>query len=139
MNEKGLTLVEILASITILSIIIVSLLSMFIQSSRSNQYSENILNATYVAQSQLEEIINLSHVPGITSLDGLLKLLKEEGYILDNECNNCYGIVQNEDDRYVLIQLTNKSRNLGKVLVKVFDDQTKTRQEAQMEMVFQWN
>lgn len=40
MNEKGMTLVEILASIVILSIIIVSLLSMIVQSSRTNAISK---------------------------------------------------------------------------------------------------
>ncbi|MBM4762453.1 type II secretion system protein [Bacillus sp. B15-48] len=140
MNKKGFTLVEVLTAIVILSIITVSLLSMFIQSSRSTRLSENILDATYVAQSHMEELIhvNKSSQPG--SLIEFAELLTEkEGYFPDSDCSQCYGKTTPQDERYILVQVSHYSTNLGKLVVKVFNNDTKARQEAQMETLLQWN
>lgn len=49
-NEKGLTLIEVLASIVLLSIVIVSFLSLFPQISNFNESTEENLQAAAVAK-----------------------------------------------------------------------------------------
>lgn len=151
MNEKGLTLIEVMVSIVILSIIVVSLLTFFVQSSRSNSFSENMIDSTYIAQTSIEEINNLNKTfvpPTTTTTNNLAEFksfLVSKGYTSDASCLYCLGKVQN--NRYVQFQLSSPSlpttssssaEDLGKVVVEVYFDSTKTKKEAQMEMLFSW-
>lgn len=139
-TEKGLTLIEILASIVILSLIVVSFLSMFVQSSRTNNFSKRIVDATYVAETQMEEINNLNKSLASSSLANLADEIKNKnGYTTDSSCSNCYA--KPISGHYVLVQFKNVSTvstDLGKVLIKVYKDNSKTSQEAQMEMIVTW-
>jgi type II secretory pathway pseudopilin PulG len=134
-SEKGITLIEILASLVILSIIIVSLLSMFIQSSKTNNVSKRMVDATYLAETYVEEINNMNNGLTTPSLDNLNTRLTST-YTVDNSCSKCYGV--SRDGHYILIQLKGVSTELGKVVVKIFKDNTKTKQEAQMELLLSW-
>jgi prepilin-type N-terminal cleavage/methylation domain-containing protein len=150
MNEKGLTLIEVLASIVILTIIGVSLLTFFVQSARSNNLSKTILDATYVAQTQIEEINNYNQSSTFaTSINTIGQSLINPGSFTryyDNVvgCTSsststfCYGKTLSGDNRYVDLRLSTYSADLGKVLVKVYKDSTKKKQEAQMEMFIPW-
>lgn len=53
-NEKGMTLVEVVAAMTILAIIFVSFFGLLLQSKKTNTSSESITDATYLAQQQME-------------------------------------------------------------------------------------
>lgn len=138
-SEKGLTLIEILASMTILSIIIVSLLTMFVQSSRANTYSKTIVNSTYIAESNMEIVQNL--IGSSTSIDGLITPMTSEGFTkTTNGCLSgaCYEKTSN--GRYVFVQLMNTdSTNLtADAKVKIYKDNTRASQEAQMELILPW-
>ncbi|WP_026676460.1 prepilin-type N-terminal cleavage/methylation domain-containing protein [Fictibacillus gelatini] len=135
-SEKGLTLVEILVSIVILSIIIVSMIPMFIQSAKSNAISKNIMDSTYLAQKEMEEIINMNNNSVSPSITDLSNQILKKGYSNDASCSNCYGI--NKNGHYVFIQIKNQSSDLGKVILKIYRDDKKNRQEAQMEMLLSW-
>jgi prepilin-type N-terminal cleavage/methylation domain-containing protein len=58
-NEKGLTLVEVLASIVILSLIVVTFLTFFINSARTTEISQDNLNASFFAQKYMEEVYDI--------------------------------------------------------------------------------
>src|SRR5699024_10249125 len=60
MNENGLTLVEVLASVVLLTIIITIFLNVFIQSAKTNTTSEEVVDATYLAQTEMERIYSKS-------------------------------------------------------------------------------
>ena len=47
MKENGLTLIEVVASIVILTLIITTFLMMFLQSAKTNKTSETIIDSTY--------------------------------------------------------------------------------------------
>lgn len=59
LDEKGLTLVEVLASIVILSLIVVTFLTFFINSARTTEISEENLNVSFIAQEYMEEVYNI--------------------------------------------------------------------------------
>ncbi|WHX99495.1 type II secretion system protein [Neobacillus sp. DY30] len=150
MNEKGLTLIEVLASIVILSIIGVSLLTFFVQSARSNNLSKTMMDSTYVAQTQMEEINNYNQGSTSTTSISMLgqKLINSGSYTryydIGGGCTTtststfCYGKTLAGDKRYVDVKLSTHSAEIGKVLLKVYKDSTKTKQEAQMEMFIPW-
>lgn len=53
-NEDGMTLVEILASILILSLVVTTFLSFFIQAAKTNKQTDGVNEATFIAQESIE-------------------------------------------------------------------------------------
>lgn len=56
MDEEGMTLVELLAAIVILSIIVISFLGFFTQSAQTNNRTNSVNEATFLAQEEIERI-----------------------------------------------------------------------------------
>lgn len=134
MNEKGMTLIEILASIVILSIIVVSLLTFFVQSSKTNTVSKNIINATYVAENEMENIYGK-----VTVVKSLAEFSTPEGYVEKSKSEVSAYYEKNIPNHFVTLELLSDTGNpTVKVKVKVFKDSSKTKTEAQMEMLLAW-
>ena len=53
-QEDGVTLVELLAAILLLSIIVTSFMSFFIQAAKTNNQTDDVNQATFIAQEQME-------------------------------------------------------------------------------------
>lgn len=53
-NESGMTLVEVLASIVLISMILTTFLSFFIQSAKTNHMTDDVNQATFVVQAEME-------------------------------------------------------------------------------------
>lgn len=62
-TEKGFTLVEVLASIVLLTLIVTTFMMMFAMGARTNVASEGLFNSTYEVQNVMEKIIELSDQP----------------------------------------------------------------------------
>lgn len=131
-SEKGLTLVEILASLTIISIIIVSLLSMFVQSTRATNYSSKKIDATFVAESFMEQMTNV-----VTSSTAITGVSAPSGFAI-KDCPNCYGSTVQGHYVYIKVYEKQPGNGLVTVSVKVFQDSSKAKQEAQMESLLAW-
>jgi prepilin-type N-terminal cleavage/methylation domain-containing protein len=131
-TEKGLTLIEILASITILSVIIVSFLSMFVLSSRETNFSSDKINATYVAESTMEQ---MTHV--VTISTGINSVLAPAGFTVQ-DCSTCYGSTIQGHFVYIKVYEKNPGNGLVTVIVKVYQDSSKEKQEVQMESLMAW-
>lgn len=56
LNNKGITLVEVMAAIAILAVVTVPFLNSFLASARSNQKARDMLRATTVAQNLMESV-----------------------------------------------------------------------------------
>lgn len=67
MDNKGVTLVEVLVTIAILGIIITPVFSMFITAAKANASSDEKMKATFVAQEVMENIKATSDITSITS------------------------------------------------------------------------
>lgn len=134
-NEHGLTLTEILASIVIISIVITTFMLVFVQSSKTTTTSKHILDSTYYAETEMEEINHLYSKEKYKGLDGLKKFIQDERKYISKKdiCDNCYG--RQIDDRYFVVQLMEYSPDLGKVILKVFKDKELKNSETQMEVV----
>lgn len=82
-REEGMTLVEVLASIVILSIIVVTFLTFFINSARTTQINERSLDAAYEAQFFMEAVYNQvtqdsrSYDQILTAIDELDNITRE--------------------------------------------------------------
>lgn len=142
-SEKGITLVEILASIVLLSIIIVSLLSMFVQSSNTNNISKNIMDATYVAENSMEEINNAVSSHTVTTAENTTDFLRTfslpSGYKKICPDGTCYEKRTDTDGHYLYVVFQPKDISLVTVQVKVYNNDTSAKKlESQMEMIISW-
>src|SRR5699024_8937847 len=108
-EEKGLTLVEVLASFVILSIVLVIFLSIFIQSAKTNQTSEEIVDATYIAQTEMELIYeeSLKDTPMLTSIE----------YDETPEPNK---YKKEKDDFFIEVELINFEEDMKRIIIKVY-------------------
>lgn len=132
-SERGITLIEIIASIAILSIIIIAFLPMFTQTMKTSSISTDVLDATYLAQSKMEEVYHLSTAYPFEEAKSQvknMKLVKTEG--------PWYHYAQTVNDFYVYLSIKEPQNELSNVLVKVYNDSTKNKLEAQMETIYRW-
>lgn len=139
-NRKGMTLIEIIVSLAILAIIIVPFMNMFVQSTVTNKKSETILDATYVAQSNMENIYSISKSK--TFIAGRLQLTDNDGFIeTDVSTNNNYNYTKNVTGYFINIQIMRivGKGNLVKLLVKIYDNSSMSKLESQMETILPWN
>lgn len=136
-KEHGLTLTEILASIVILSIILTAFMLVFVHSSQTTTDSKGILDATYFAQTEMEEIININTS---NNKKGALKgNLVDLGYI-SKPCNqknegyrDCYGLVKNH--YYVEVGVDESNPELANIILRLYKEESDQRLKAQMERV----
>ena len=74
-DEEGMTLVEVLASILLLSLIITTFLSFFIQAAKINNQTDTVNEATFIAQEQIELLTYYSETE---SVEETLRLIETE-------------------------------------------------------------
>lgn len=67
-EDSGVTLIELLAAITILSIIVTAFLVFFVQAGRTNNMTTSTNEATFLAQEEMERVTYLSS-QGVTADD----------------------------------------------------------------------
>lgn len=79
-DESGVTLVELLAAIAILSIVVTAFLGFFIQAAKTNQYTNQVNEATFIAQEQMEEIIHEPPAPPEKAEGSIETKITETGY-----------------------------------------------------------
>ncbi|WP_026771106.1 type IV pilus modification PilV family protein [Sediminibacillus terrae] len=133
MEENGMTLIEVVVSIAILSIIITSFFAFFAQAAKTNKNAGSIVTATYVAESYMEEVYQISvDCPGYTECKN--KLADEYGDGADNRI-----FTDTSDGYQVRIELKPliEDSNIGNVVVKVYESDI-SQLEAQMETTIDW-
>ncbi|WP_332649387.1 type IV pilus modification PilV family protein [Lysinibacillus sp. 54212] len=148
-NERGFGLLEVVASIVLITIILLSFFAFFIQSKKTNSSSESINEATYIAQKEMEKIYNLSKQ---SSLSNLSRSYINGYTFLEEEINNCtnsstidpstYGKIfsyQKDIDNFtskITISTLCDYENAGNVLIEVSD--SSDIQKAKVENIYVW-
>lgn len=138
-NDDGMTLVEILAALVILSILILSFLALFGQSAKQNKNSEQVMDATYIAQVYMEDIYAISSK--YTFELGLIEMKNDAlNYGTYTALDDDIHIFKVSKDGYFIeIELVKLSgEREGELLVKVYDALDETKLKAQMETVLFW-
>lgn len=72
-EEEGMTLVEVLASILLLSLIITTFLSFFIQAAKINNQTDTVNEATFIAQEQIELLTYYSKTESVEKTKSLME------------------------------------------------------------------
>ncbi|MEC1179249.1 prepilin-type N-terminal cleavage/methylation domain-containing protein [Metasolibacillus meyeri] len=77
-NNQGMSLIEVVAALLIIGIMLISFFGLLIQSNKTTHKSHDIMDATYMAQIEMENLYNAAS--GATSYESLAT-----SYILDEE------------------------------------------------------
>lgn len=136
-NEEGLTLIEVLGSIVILSMIVTSFLAFFIHSARTTNVSEDVSSGLYFAQKQVEEIY---HESNYYDYDGLIaKLIGASEYHQSGD--NSEEFLLKKDGYQIEILITPAENDANEIIDDLYTllvttyDQDDTKQ-AQIETKF---
>jgi len=55
-NDKGFTLIEVFSSLILITIILLSFFGLFVQSNKTSKTSSTIIDSTYLAQMEMENV-----------------------------------------------------------------------------------
>lgn len=131
-NNKGFSLIEVIASVLIITIILLSFFSLLIQTKKTEVRSNETVVATYIAQAVMEEVYYLSTTMDYDENNETIKNLKKlpEKYFEDDAHKNTL-ITTSLAQGY---QLTTEFGK-GKASVTVHYD---GREKAKFENYFIW-
>lgn len=140
-DESGITLVETLVSIVLLVLILTIFLSIFTQSAKMNKTSEEIVDASYLAQKEMENLYALSQKTA-----DYTAAMESAGYTAAGEDSDwlyyesSYEQGENEAalDYYTKIRLEKDySDNICRVVVEVYQ-RADDSQQVKMQNVLAW-
>lgn len=130
-NQKGGSLIEVVASIIIITIILISFFGLFVQSNKTENSSEQIIDATYVAQVEMENIYQLSKY---YTVNNLVEGLSSIGYSVSEELNNTYTKVLG--NYYIKLRIRDYSSDtLINTIVEVYEGDVL---KSKMENYYSW-
>ncbi|MFJ7971181.1 prepilin-type N-terminal cleavage/methylation domain-containing protein [Psychrobacillus sp. NPDC096389] len=134
LNTKGLTLIEILVSITLITIILTAFFSLFIQSARTGKTSEEVVDATYIAQAEMEKLYEISKNGDLNSVNEKLITLN---YSQPN--SNEYFFTKEANGLFVHLKLKKHFYpGMSYLVIEVFEQENGTRPRAKMETILEW-
>lgn len=137
MNSQGMTLVEVLAALILISILIISFLALFTTTAQQQNASKEVMEGTYVAQVYMEKLAYLSKTKSYE--DTLTKIGEENNLSESLLGNQSASFHLFEDNHKVVIELFKPTEEqTSRLIVRVFDVQQPEKIEAQMETIIWW-
>lgn len=146
-NEKGFSLVEVIAAFVLISIILISFFTLFFKGRETTVESKKTVDATYTAQQEMESIyaeVQQKNKTGSASMENILSTLH---YHQMKSCTNPPTIYTNDrkyKNEVVVVEVfeNEKIGTLRNVMVSVYDKrkvvdpcQPKVNPKAQMENI----
>lgn len=133
-NEKGLTLVEVLASIVILSIVVTTFLLVFSQTAKTTKQSEEKVDATYVAQTEMENMYEMSRDSTLEETYGKLN-----GYTETSD-DDWVRFEKDKDDGsfHITISFNELDTGMTRVVIEVESTIENDPTKAHMENLYKW-
>lgn len=148
-NEKGFSLVEVMAAFVLISIILISFFTLFFKGRETTVESKKTVDATYTAQQEMESIyaeVQQENKTGSASMRNILSTLH---YDQMKSCTNPPTIYTNNTkykNEVVVVEVSKndaKIDTLRNVMVSVYDQkkvtdppcQPKVNPKAQMENI----
>lgn len=151
-NELGLSLIEVIVSIVLLSIILISIFTMLTQSAKTTNNSEEIIQATYLAQTEMEIFYSYSNEKTFNEFESTF-----QSFICptDTDSNNkCYTKnvpktgtklslkkTIEKTNEIITIEIRDKGNTLKGVVIEVYEKEDFDKgnnPKAQMEDTLEW-
>lgn len=137
-DEGGVTLVEVVTSLVLITIILLSFAGLFIQSTKTGKASQEIVDATYIAQVEMENMYSFSKFLPQSQIE---QYFIDEGYTKVDEESDSTKITFTISDAntHSLKKFKFKfsyNKLLG-VVVEVYDPKTLVL-KSKMENILEW-
>ncbi|MGJ9383063.1 type IV pilus modification PilV family protein [Salipaludibacillus sp. CF4.18] len=136
-SQKGLSLLEVLISLTILAIVIIPISGLFIQSAKSIQISDTILDETYIVQEYMETVTYYSKT---IPFDQVSAQLTAEDFTEITSNEDTYAGYKVIDGEYITIKLEKNEAQEGLIslIVGVSEVYPYDRFDTYMETILYW-
>jgi len=163
-NQKGISLVEVIVSILLISILLISIFGLILQSAKTTKSSEDIVNGTYKAQTEMEKLYkfaleddNENKLPIDLSTLNFERYLYKECKLIDKNNpeiikGNCSSntpvdtheayIFEKEDSVYLLLTIIklDSDSKLTRATIDVYDNKGKQQiLKAHVENTIEWD
>ena len=141
-NEYGLTLIEVLASVVLLTIIITTFITIMIQSTQINYTSETMVDATYIAQTEMEKVYSKTKQEQYSiDFNDIQKAMEDIDYSYLEEQK--FRKTAEETDYHILVEFKQLEEptheNMNQIIIKVYEKVINDKSlRAQMENVLLW-
>lgn len=143
-KEQGFTLIEIIASLVIITLLLTSFLSLLISSAQSTQRSKEVIDYTLIAQTELEALYSFAQNDSLSNQQNVLT--NQMDFTLVN--TSAESSLYEKQTSDVMIQLTASSYestgtfqtledSLSNVVVEIQTLDTSTTL-AKMESIIEW-
>lgn len=138
-KNAGLTLVELLLSITVIGIIVISFIPLFTVSAKTNLMAETTLDSTYLGKDAMEVIYKLCRSIEYEDLDAfkneLGEQLEDRGYYEDTSWGGDSFNYIYKDNRYLTVNLDEEG-DLIRAMVRIYVDESMNELEVQFESLY---
>jgi prepilin-type N-terminal cleavage/methylation domain-containing protein len=137
-NNKGLTLVEVLVSIILISLVLFTFFSFLIQSAKTGKTSEEVVDGTYLAQLEMEKLYEVSRKEDFNSgIDEIVNSLTYKQ--ITSTTQDEYVFEKSIDGKNIKLKLKEHSYpGMSYLVIEVFDQENGTRPRAKMETILEW-
>lgn len=137
LNTKGLTLVEVLVSIILISIILFTFFSLFIHSAKTGKTSEEVVDATYLAQVEMERLYEVSRNGDFNyGIDEIVKSLLYKRLTSTNPDEHIFA--RTIDGLYIKLKLKKHTyQGMNYLVIEVFEEENGPSR-AKMETILEW-
>ncbi|MFJ7735047.1 hypothetical protein ACIQ2D_01795 [Lysinibacillus sp. NPDC097287] len=143
LNESGYSLIEVIASIILITIILLSFFTLLINSAKTTKTSESIVDYTYLAQKEMENAYEKSALSTSEKWEDIKNDIPSLGYTFLEEKNG-YTIFKKtiiEENVDVLLKIKmhepTKYVHLTKIIIEVYDAETSIL-KSQLETILSW-
>ncbi|UOQ47285.1 prepilin-type N-terminal cleavage/methylation domain-containing protein [Gracilibacillus caseinilyticus] len=136
-KESGFTLIEMLASITILSIISFGFIAIFVHASKTTETSADIIDADYIAQTEMERIYQYSTE---SAMEDTISLLETDGYQLLNRAEETFQLEKSTRNHYIRMKVEKDQSvtDFWMVSVQVLNERDDHTVQAVLEAGYVW-
>ena len=143
-NEKGFSLVEVMAGFVLISIILISFFTLFFKGRETTVESKKTVDATYTAQQEMESIYATTKQASNASMKNILSTLQYQMKSCTNPSKTIYTNNTKYKNEVVVVEVFKNAKidTLRNVMVSVYDQkkvtdpcQSKVNPKAQMENI----
>lgn len=137
-SQGGFSLIEVVASLVIITVILLSFFGLLIQSNKTGKSSEQIIDATYLAQKEMEKMYNYFKSTTIETWESNFPYLAEKDEV--NSAGNItrYKVIPSnaKNKEIIIVNAEDISHdNTVRITIEVYDSRGATL-KAKMQNIF---
>ncbi len=140
-SQGGFSLVEVIASLVIITIILLSFFGLLIQSNKTGKSAEQIIDATYLAQKEMEKMYNYFKSATIETWESNFPYATEKDEVNSNGNTTQYKVtpVNAKNKEIIMVKAEDMSPDTTvRITIEVYDSRGKIL-KAKVQNIFSFS